>query len=311
MPTNSQRSKEKVVKVRMEKETKETKPAKRDREAATPTATPTAASKMVKLDTRPDGALSDIAMDHSEQMDKAAANPSALAVEVMGLIPMILPLLIDRIIPTLIPRIMDNVMSEFEKKVTEKIEKNSDELFERYEQLRVSDNIRQALELDKLRQMQKQGTVRITGIPEGEDVSAFVKDIAARAEVDVKITELSSYRIGKKREPTPEMQRPAPRPAFVTFSDTAKKGALLRNKSKIKTELIDRKISVYEDITKARRALLATVRDKFRSGHTRGGDVAFFKENRLVFVRQPNDLFAHGFTVEEISKSERVLLGNE
>ena len=178
-------------------------------------------------------------------------------------------------------------------------------MLEKYENIRAVDNLRTAVELDKIRQAQKKDCVRITGVPEDQDAGEFVCKLAEKADIVVGTSEVSSYRLGKKKETIQGANPPAPRAAFVIFRDESKKSDLLRNKGKIKQELITKKVSVFEDITKARRTLLATIRNKYKSGHTRSGDVAFFKVNRLVFVKQPCDLWSHDFSVEDITKCER------
>jgi hypothetical protein len=94
----------------------------------------------------------------------------------------------------------------------------------------------------------------------------------------------------------------------VNFHIKGKKREFMMNKRKYKDVLIEKKVSVFDDITKPRRALLQIVRSKYKSGHTRSGEVAFYKDNNLVFVKRPNDLFSHGFDVEEIERCEKAFL---
>lgn len=96
---------------------------------------------------------------------------------------------------------------------------------------------------------------------------------------------------------------------IVEFTSRLKKNELLRNKGKIRPKLIQKRVSLYEDITKTRRTVLRIVKDKYRSAHTRNGDIAFYKGSSLHFVRKPDDLYSHGFTLEHVKECEAAFLG--
>ena len=139
----------------------------------------------------------------------------------------------------------------------------------------------------------------------------YVRELGIKAEVEIDTHEISTYKLGRKRETIPGAAPPLPRATFVQFRNREKKQELLRNKKKIKPILIKDNISIYEDITKARRVMLGVVKTKYRSAHTRNGDIAFYEGNKLTFVKTPNDLFAHGFSQEDITKCESALQNSD
>ena len=102
-------------------------------------------------------------------------------------------------------------------------------MLERYENIRALDNLRTAVELDKIRQLQKKDCVRITGVSEDQDAGKFISKLAEKTDIVVSTNAVSSYRVGKKKETISEAN-----PAFVTFRDESKKSDLLHNKGKIK-----------------------------------------------------------------------------
>ena len=295
MPPPSQRKKEKLKNDKDKKENKEDKEGKLSsgkREAPT-SASQRTVSKFVRRDEQSEtekeveNGLDKIAMDLSLEMEKAATNPSPLAIEVMSIFPMMLPMIVDRIMP----QVMERITEQFEKKIILKLEKKTDDMLEKYENIRAVDNLRTAVELDKIRQAQKKDCVRITGVPEDQDAGEFICKLAEKADIVVGSSEVSSYRVGKEKETIPGANPPAPRAAFVTFRVEFKKVIFCGIKEKSNRNSSRKKVSVFEDITKARRTLLATVRSKYKSGHTR--------------TKQPNDLWSHDFSVEDITKCER------
>ena len=116
--------------------------------------------------------------------------------------------------------------------------------------------------------------------------------------------------MGKPVNSIPGAAKPRQRPVLVTFNNAQKKNDLLRNKAKYRDELRKDNVMIFEDLTRARRILLSTVKEKFRSAHSRNGDICFFKNNVLTRIAQPNDLFSHGFDEDEIEKCEKAVMNS-
>ena len=211
-------------------------------------------------------------------------------------------------------KIMPKIMDAFEK-VNCKQAERTDELavkmetvLNRVENIRNADNLRTMIEIDRIHQVQKDKTLRIIGLPEDRDVADFVSNIAKKTNTELDPRDIECHRVGKPKQSIPGADRPNPRPAFVTFRSGHKKSEFLRNKLKAREDLKRDRIMIFEDLTKARRTLLAIVKEKHRNAHTRNGVICFFNNNELVRINKPDDLFTHGFIEHDVRKYETALM---
>ena len=215
--------------------------------------------------------------------------------------------LMPKILPDIISAVIPKVMKELLPLVTKSVEAQMKELID--DQIETRTSVRHAKvcsDIDDIRQKDKNYNLRIVGLPEEENVDDFIVNTATKLHINVNRSDFVHYRIGKKKDNSS-------RSVIVRFNNPDVKVSILRLKKNIKKDLMDRNISFYEDLTKARRVLLGVVKERYRSAHTRNGTVCFYTKNnqdveRLVYIKNPNYLFEYGFDMEEIVKCERALM---
>ena len=218
---------------------------------------------------------------------------------VTDLVPKILPDIITAVIPKVIEQIMPMIMKSVEAQMKDMIEV----------QIENRTAIRHAKvcgDIDDIRQRDKNSNLRIIGFPENDNFEDFIVNTASKLEINVSKHDFSYFRVGKMKENSP-------RPIIARFNNPEVKTSILRQKRNIKKDLTDRKISLFEDLTKARHIMLNVVKERYKSAHTRNGIVCFYTKDghggeKLIHVRNPNYLFEHGFDIDEVSKCERALM---
>ena len=257
-------------------------------------------------------AVADLKEEHREgQEQQKNEQLSPLAREIINVLPDIKPLIVDRLMDKLMPKIMAKLENGNFLKYAEKSEELAEKMesvVTRVENIRRADNLRNMIEIDKLRQVQKEKTVRIIGLSENKEVSDYMVEMSKKMNVELDKNDMEGFRIGKQKQTIPGAESPKPRAALLTFRTNQKKSDFLRNKRKIRDELKKDRILIFEDLTKARRTLLSVVKEKYRNAHSRNGDAFFFNNNKeLVRISKPDDLFRHGFTEADILKCETAL----
>ena len=203
-------------------------------------------------------------------------------------------------LPVLMPYILESIKPVLDAKIASEVRGL---VAQQYEELDSCRHAKISLEMDNLRQENKNSNLRISGIPENVPSTRAVCDIMTKMDLNADENQLDTYRLGKAQPNDNENRKP--RAIIVKFKDRESKLNMLRGKAKIKEDLKKRKIGIFEDLTKARREMLSVVRDRHPSAHTRNGTVCFYdKRGNLVFIRDPNMLYQHGFTMAEVMQCE-------
>lgn len=149
--------------------------------------------------------------------------------------------------------IRDSVVAEL--KAT--IERNSDVITELKKTLLEKDKKISELEskIDNLEQYQRRQCVRIFGIveEENEDTNKIAIDVAQKIGVELNVSDIDrSHRVGRR-------DGDKPRPIIVKFVSYRKRWEIFSNKRKLKGS----KITVREDLTKVRHAILREAITRF------------------------------------------------
>ena len=197
-------------------------------------------------------------------------------------------------LPAIMPYIMKNILPT----VREEMHVQGKHLVkEHYDEIDSKRHCSVSLEIDNVRQEGKADNIRITGIPEETDCDTAVSDLLSKMDINIESSKVDTYRIGKPSTNTRD-GRVKPRPIIAKLGNRDLKLKVMQSKSKIRPELVDKKIGIFEDLTKARREMLSVVRSKFSSAHTRNAN------RDLVHVRNPNELYGHGFSLDEVKICE-------
>ena len=163
---------------------------------------------------------------------------------ITDLVPKILPGIITAVIPKVTEQIMPIITKSIESKMKEMV------------QIETRTAIRHAkvcADIDDLRQKDKNSNLRIIGLPEEDNVEDFVVGIANKLEITVTKHDFTHFRVGKKKDN-------GSRAIIARFNNPEIKNAILRQKRNIKKDLVDRKISFFEDLTRARMTTLSVVK---------------------------------------------------
>ena len=152
-------------------------------------------------------------------------------------------------LPAIMPNIMKNILPTLREEMNVQVKHLVKEYYEEMDCKRHSSV---SLEVDNVRQENKADNIRITGIPEDIDSDTAVVDLLSKMDIEIEPKSVNSFRIGKPSTNTPD-GRVEPRPIIAKLANRDMKMKVMQGKTKIRPELVDKEIGMYEDLTKARR----------------------------------------------------------
>ena len=130
-------------------------------------------------------------------------NLSLIAKEVINVSPEIMPIIVDKLMDKIMPKVMNKLENGYFLKHAEKTEELAEKMesiVTRVDNLRRADNLRNLIKIDKIRQVQKEKTVRIIGLPENTDVSDYMMDMSKKMNVELDKQDIEHVRIGKQKK---------------------------------------------------------------------------------------------------------------